>query len=235
MYIPSRPSKLKGRAVKIKLKSILKTACYLFSHTLALHESETGQKDVISTTNPEGKFDSEHLHFAESALERANTRNTAVERKATILLATLGVLSPLLFSIVQLPAQVTAYSTALTYFFITCFSVAGLFILLSFIACFKALNFHQYRVVGINFLLEDNAVKPISTDHLVRAKLYEAAEKNAVTDHISDFVRASQMFLMIGAILIIIGSLVAINANLLSSERSSGDLPRTIVVPVIAT
>lgn len=234
MYMPSRPKTVSVKAFKSQLVLILKTARYLVCHTLSFHEPTTGQDDIISTKNPKGKFNKTHLSFAESYLEKANTRSAAVQQKATILLATLGVLSPLLFAIVQLPERIAYHSVALNIFFISIFSFAGLFILLAFIACFRALSFYKYRDIGMGFVIQDSSVSSISTDRFVRAKLYEAAEKNTMTDHIADFVRASQMCLMLGAMLIIIGSLVAINVHLLVAEELSKETPKVIIVPVNA-
>lgn len=71
-------------------------------------------------------------------------------------------------------------------------------VLLAFIAALRTLAVRGHEEILVGGLVKDRRVRKYDANFRIRGMLWAAANRQAINDHIADFVRASQMFLGVG-------------------------------------
>ena len=128
---------------------------------------------------------------------QSSDRLAKLEQKATTLLSLIAVLAPLSASAAVFVA-LHSPSGATSQWVLVVECAAFLLLLLASVAVLRALAIRENEEIGAGGLIDQGAVRPHSPDFEARGLLYVAAVRDAIADHVADFVRAAQVFLWIG-------------------------------------
>ncbi len=170
-------------------------------HTYAIYETEpvapTGIGNiVISDVQPQ---DLEVCRFIYDSVER---RQETLEQKGTVLVSTIAILAPLLISGVAYVAQYDRLSGFTKSAVMAIGLISTFFLLTSLIAALKVNSVRGRQALYLQSLVDFAEHRVRLREHqYLRLLMYNIAVNSAINDHVADFVRSSQHFLAIAAIL----------------------------------
>src|SRR5690554_5338163 len=137
-YLSPKPSRIQFRTFlgdfRLLLSRALKVLWFLFCHTFSIYDFKNKAESNISSKNPKGKFGKKHLEFAQWTYQDSLERMERVERKASLMLATLGVFSPLLILMWTQPLEKVSINGIYEGLFQAFFTAIAFLISFAFIA-----------------------------------------------------------------------------------------------------
>lgn len=183
----------------------VKTFFHMLRHTLALFESSPRAKVEIGRSTPPGKISDSQLEICRGIADDAEARLAKLEQKSTTLLAVVAVVAPLTASAAlfvvkeKLPTSVRIATLTMDMF-------SGIFLLLAFVAVLRALAVRGQEQLFLNTVIDPakDEIRSYDPDFYGRGLLWVAANRQAVSDHVADFVRAAQIFLACGVICVLL-------------------------------
>jgi len=190
-YQAERPARRSFRSLPSQVPFALRRFGYLLAHTLRPYESRGRPPRGLSMKSPSGEFSADHLAMCVRLARQSDDRMGKLEEKATTLLSLIAVLAPLSAS----AAVFVALHSPRWLLIVECAVVVLQF--LASVAILRALAIREYEEIRAGGVIEQGAVRPYSADLEARGILYVAAIRDALADHIADFVRAAQVFLWI--------------------------------------
>lgn len=221
-YPPRKVSFLSKKSSSL-LKKKVKILMYLISHTFSLYEEDVVVPEPITNDNPSGEIVQDQLYQIERIAKKAEERRYKLENKATIILSALGIITPAIIGIYFYAIKNIGASTfELTLFYIVTFLISGL-IFGAFVAVLRALGVYKHEELGVYSIVDPTlrSIKSYTPDYYGRGLLYISSKREALNDHIADFVRASQMFTAFAILILFIGLMPLVNANIEHSNRNS--------------
>jgi hypothetical protein len=92
--------------------------------------------------------------------------------------------------------------------------VAGGFLLLAFVAILRALSVRPHQALFLDTVIDpqSDSIRAFDPDFVGRGLLFVAAHRHAMCDHMAAFVRAGQLFLVIGVVCATAGAMPALFA-----------------------
>lgn len=205
---PPLRRKLSVRETWRSVCGLTKTFAYLVGHTLGSFEQDPEPASVqISDSVPSGRFDAGTLAISQAISASSIARLEKLEQKATTLLSVIAVVAPITASVAVFIKQQALPVWASNFTLI--FDVAGaLIVLMAFVAALRALAVRGHQELYLDAVIDRNtdSVRPYSDDFWGRGLLWTAANRQAVCDHIADFVRAAQVFLVVGVVLLVLAA-----------------------------
>jgi hypothetical protein len=156
---------------------------------------------------PHGQITSDQLPVCQAIAADSKDRLRTLEQKSTTLLSVIAIVAPLTASaavfIKKQPLPPWAAAITLVFDF-----AAAVGLLLAFIAILRALAVrgHQELFLGTVIDPENDTIRTYDPDFGGRGLLWTAANRQATCDHIADFVRAAQVFLVGGVMLTVLAA-----------------------------
>jgi hypothetical protein len=206
-YAHNRPARIPYGSAKIsaQLRQSSKTFVHLLCHTISFFKTEPTANNSIA--EPRRTIDDNMLEVCKHISVEAEERQTTLATKATGLLSLIVIVVPLTASLAVFIRQQDVASWV-AHISLILNGLAFLFLLLALFASLRALSIrsHERLFVGAVIDHDDDMVRKYSADFFGRGLLHIAASRHAVCDHIADFVRAAQVFLTVGTVLIAISA-----------------------------
>ena len=156
----------------------------------------------LTSSQPAGTISEDMLKVCEHLERDSEARLAKIEAKASGLLSLIALVIPLTASaaifIRQHPLPRVMASLTLTLDLL-----AMIFFLLGLVAALRALAIRGQEALFLAAVIDPRAdqVRTHSADFFARGLLYVAAARQAICDHIADFVRGAQVFLVLGVAL----------------------------------
>lgn len=174
----------------------------LTCHAIGFFEPMPRAATALTASQPGGAISEEMLEVCQSLASASEARLTKLETKATGLLSLIAVVIPLTASAAvfvrqhDIPAIVADVTLALNLIAVFAF-------LLALLAALRAVAIRGHEALFLDAVIDPklDRVRNYSADFYGRGLLHEAAVRQAICDHIADFVRASQLFLVLGVLL----------------------------------
>jgi hypothetical protein len=162
----------------------------------------------FTATNPEGSLQEEHLKACQLIYDTGEQRRKILEEKSTRTLSLVAALTPLIVSAAVYTGTGNSLAARQRQFILTIDAVAFCFLLLAFIAAVRATGIRTFHSLHIGTVIDEEkgTIKAFSPNIFGRGLLWCAAVNAAVHDHLADFVRASQLFLVWSVILLLISA-----------------------------
>lgn len=212
-YLPERQARLPSKlsALPRLARQLGSTFAHLLRHTLSAYAPAPHAAVELSLSAPAGKIRGEQLAVCKEIAADSVARLDKLEQKSTTLLSVIAVVAPLTASAAvfikkqSLPAFAGWVTLSL--------DVLGtVSVLLAFVAVLRALAVRGHQALFLNTVIdpESDRIREYDEDFYGRGLLYTAAHRQAVCDHIADFVRASQVFLVVGVALATVAALPAL-------------------------
>lgn len=179
------------------VRSLWDKGRHLLCHTIFPHDSFPSLEG-FTKTHIKDSLKEEHLKVCQLIHDTGEQRRKTLEEKSTRTLSLVATLTPLLIS----AAVYTSTAKSLTShqrLWILLFDVVALCLLfLAFIAAWRATAIRAFQALHIGAIIDEQSgtLKTFSPDYFGRGLLWCAAMNAAVHDHIADFVRASQLFIV---------------------------------------
>lgn len=156
----------------------------------------------LTLSEPAGDISEEMLKVCEHLAGDAEARLTKLETKATGLLGLIALVAPLIASAAVFIRQhsLPPFPNVST---LTLNLAAMLFLALGLCAALRALAVRGQESLFLNAVVDPakDVVRPYTPDFFGRGLLHVAAARQAICDHLADFVRAAQVFLVLGVLL----------------------------------
>jgi hypothetical protein len=187
------------------LKQSGRTVWHLFRHTLASYDPNPPELTALTSDNPKGSIQREQIELCRLVYDTEEHRHEKVEEKATATLSLVAALTPFIVSAVVYMATSSAFSARERGFALVIFALSFLSLLIAFIASVRATGIRAVKSLHIHSVIdpETDVIKAFNPDSFGRGLLWCASVNSAVNDHIADFVRAAQMFLVFSVILLV--------------------------------
>lgn len=83
-------------------------------------------------------------------------------------------------------------------------------VLLAFIAALRTLAVRGHQEILLGGMVDGQQVRDYDPDSCIRGVLWVAADRQAINDHIADFVRVSQMFLGVAITMVLLMGMVVL-------------------------
>lgn len=175
---------------------------HLIRHALGSFDAVPAVVTPLTLSQPAGTIDVDMLKVCEHLANDSEARLTKLESKASGLLSLIALVVPLTASAAvfirqhSLPRVTASITLALDL-------SAIVFFLVGLVAALRALAVRGHEALFLNAVIDPGTdqVRPASADFYGRGLLYVAAARQAICDHIADFVRGAQVFLVIGVAL----------------------------------
>lgn len=182
--------------------SLASTFWVLTRHTLWPFEDSPKPHTPLTREQPLGSISKEMLQVCQHVADVATARLNKLESKANGLLALIAVVLPLSAS-----AAVFIRSNTLPGWLATITVVVYCLALASFLlalwASLRALAVQGWDELFLNAVIDPkkDAIREYDADFFGRGLLHVASSAQAMCDHIANFVRAAQVFLVAGVVL----------------------------------
>jgi hypothetical protein len=195
------PQRLTRALLWKKVKRGRRDFCARIRQTLGFFESMPRVVTSLTLTQPAGAVSESMLQVCESLASDSEARLEKLEAKATGLLSLIAVVIPLTASAAvfirqnELPAVPGLVTLGIV-------MLAMLSLLLGLVAALRAVAVRGHDALFLDAVIDKNAdrVRDYNADFFGRGLLYVAASRHAICDHIGDFVRAAQLFLVLGVL-----------------------------------
>ena len=189
-------------SVAIYFGRSLKVLAHLIGHALGSFEPLPTPIVPLTLSLPTGSISPDMLAVCERLAEDADARLTKLETKATGLLSLIAVVIPLTVSAAvfirqhSLPLNAATSTLTLNIAALLCFAL-GLF------AALRAMAVRDHQKLFLDAVIDpaSDSIRTYSPDFYGRGLLYVASTRQAICDHIADFVRGSQVLLVLGVLL----------------------------------
>jgi hypothetical protein len=174
----------------------------LIGHTLGLFDSMPRVATPLTSSQPGGTISDEMLKVCEHLERDSEARLAKIEAKASGLLSLIALVIPLTASAAVFIRQhrLPRVMASLT---LTLDLLAIVFFILGLVAALRALAIRGQEALFLAAVIDPRAdqIRAHSADFFGRGLLYTAAARQAICEHIADFVRGAQVFLVFGVAL----------------------------------
>lgn len=198
---PPRRQPLSFPLLLRKLKWALRVLYEWTTHTVAFFE-EMPNGIELTASRPGGTISEEMLPVCQQLASDADARLRKLEAKATGLLSLIAIVIPLTASAAVFIRQngLSAIPGAVT---LGLNLAAILVFLLALVAALRAVAVRGTSALFLGTVIDpaSDQVRDYCTDFYGRGILHVAATRQAICDHIALFVRAAQLFLVLGMLL----------------------------------
>lgn len=199
-------------------KSIL-TFLVLLRHTLSTYGSAPDPEQRITMNSPKGTIRPKLLQRIEQLSEAARVRSTHLEQKSTATLSGLGIAAPIVIALSAFIVKEPSISLWVRYSALSLVVLAISSMAMGFLAILRALSVREREELGIDSIVESRTFKKATDNYHGRGLLYVYIRQQALNDHVADFVRASQTFLAIAVVLVLLAGFVVVPGMAVAVSR----------------
>ncbi|MFX0185469.1 MAG: hypothetical protein ACFE95_20490 [Candidatus Hodarchaeota archaeon] len=181
---------------------------YFISFLFASYDIRPQSPTNFTSKMPKGNISEEQLKLCQHIYDESKNRDEKLTNKANATLSTIAILVPLMLSALAYIRSVTAITPWYHRLSTAVITTSLAFLLLAFIAAFRALFIRGYEALYLNAVIDsdEKGVKPYSVDTHARGLLWCATNNTAMNDQKADFVRASHLFVTISVIMLIVSA-----------------------------
>jgi hypothetical protein len=203
-YSHRRPQRIPYTRILLlgQLRYGVQTLIHLTQHTLGLFEPTPLALVPLTLSAPAGEILKPTLAICKQLADDADARAEKLETKSSSLLSLIALVAPLTASALVFIRQ-HRLPTVTSWITLVLDVVAMLCFLLGLVAAMRVLAVRGQQSLYLDTVVDPatNTIRPYNADFLGRGLLYIASVRQAMSDQIADFVRAAQMFLVIGVTL----------------------------------
>jgi hypothetical protein len=165
----------------------------------------SGDPHGPASDNPKGSIQNEQVELCRLVYDTEEHRLEKLEAKSTAVLSLMAVLTPLLVSAAVYIASSSGFAAKERKFALVLCTLSFLLLLIAFIASVRANLIRARPSLHIHSVIDPktDVIKPFNSDYFGRGLLWCASVNSAVNDHIADFVRAAQLFVVFSVILLV--------------------------------
>jgi hypothetical protein len=230
---PPVRAKLSWTTLWSGLVQLKRTFRHLLEHTLGTFSPAPDASAKLGPGAPAGVIGPKQLAVCERVARDASDRLAKLEQKATTLLSVVAVVAPLTASTAVYIRQqpLSEWAARLTLIAVL---MAAAFVLLAFFAVLRALAVRGHQFLYVGTVIDPTTDKVRSSepengyegydDFYGRGLLWEAMNRNAVCDHLADFVRGSQVFLALSVIFTLAAALPVLAVVHDSTQHVAGTI-----------
>ena len=209
-FIAAPPAKKPCKDVlrKENLKKGFEKLLYFIVLVFGVYDSTALNPTELSSTNPSGKIGEEQLKLCKEIYDEAKARDEKLGKKSTSLLSLVAILIPLIVSALIYIGTVTVLSPWCYRITMVVVTFSLFFLLMAFLGAFRVIFIRSYDVLYVQSVIDviKKEVKQYSSDSHGRGLLWCATKLTAMNDHKADFVRASQLFITLSVILLLLSA-----------------------------
>lgn len=218
-FLASRPRRKAPRPLH-SAAALGRNLWHLFTHTFASFESAPTPPADITDGTPSGSFKDEHISLCQAIFDLQERRQERLEAKAQVVQGVVALIAPLLIALVVLlltpgsgvgspPGALPLASGALVFVFV------------ALVASLRAVEIRNRQSLHVGAVVSEAAqsVEPYDPNRHARGLLWCAAMNSAMNDHVADFVRSAQLFLLLS---ILAGGTGAAVASLVFAPEPDG-------------
>lgn len=187
------------------LKQSGRTVWHLFRHTFASYDPNPPELTALTSDNPKGSIQKEQVELCRLVYDTEEHRHEKLEEKSTATFSLLAAITPFIVSAVVYMATSSAFAAGERRFALVIFALSFVSLLIAFLASVRATGIRAVTSLHIHSVIDPKTdfIKPFNPDYFGRGLLWCASVNSAVNDHIADFVRAAQVFLVFSVILLV--------------------------------
>jgi hypothetical protein len=205
-YFAKRPGR---RPLSLKtFKRLGAIFWHLFCQTLSSYDSSLPEVPALTRDDPKGCIQKEQVELCRLVYDTEEHRREKLEEKSTAALSLVAVLTPFIVSAAVYMASSSGFGFRERGFALVAYALSFLSLLVAFIASVRANGIRERPSLHIHSVIgpETGVIKEFSPDYFGRGLLWCASVNSAVNDHIADFVRAAQMFLVFSVMFLVFGA-----------------------------
>jgi hypothetical protein len=215
-FIAAPPKKIPYKDVlTLKyLQKILNRFLYLVTLIINVYDAKPLDPTSFTSANPAGEIKENQLKLCQSIYDETKERDEKLGQKSAFMLSSIAILIPLTVSALFYTRTVATINPALQKIITVLVTFSIIFIFFGFIAAFRALSIRSYDTLYIQSIIDvpQRVVVNYSVDKHARGLLWCATKITAMNDQKADFVRASQLFIALSMIFLLISSMPIIYA-----------------------
>ena len=198
---PPARQELTPRALLVAARESWRLVIHLVRHIFGMFDVMPKPASHLTSSHPGGVVSDDMLQVCHFLVNDSEARQAKLESKATGLLSLIALVIPLTASAAvfirqnQMPPQTAVVTLGLNLFAMLCF-IVGL------LAALRAVSVRGGSTLFLNAVIDPDAdqMRSYSADFFGRGLLHAAATRQAICDHIADFVRGAQVFLVLGVL-----------------------------------
>lgn len=215
-FIAAPPKKIPYKDVlTLKyLKKALNKFLYLVTLVINVYDTKPLEPTNFTSSHPSGEIKEDQLKLCQSIYDETKERDEKLGQKSAFMLSSIAILIPLMVSALFYTRTVTTLNPLWHKIITMLVTFSIIFIFLGFIAAFRALSIRSYDTLYIQSIIDvpQKVVANYSVDKHARGLLWCATKTTAMNDQKADFVRASQLFITLSMIFLLISSMPIIYA-----------------------
>lgn len=174
---------------------------HLLSHTFAHFEAAPREPGRITDASPSGTFEAEHIALCQAIFDEQDKRQERLEGKAQVVQGVVAVLAPLLIGLLVFVLTPDSGLTSIS--LVLAFAIPALALgAVALVASLRAVGVRRRHSLNVGAVVKVEAasVSQYTADRHARGLLWCAAMNDAMNDHVADFVRSAQAFLILAVI-----------------------------------
>lgn len=195
---------------RLNPKKSIATFLVLLRHTLSAYGTAPSPEQRITTNSPKGTIRPKLLQRIEQLWDAARTRSEHLEQKSTATLSGLGIAAPIVIALSAFIVKEPSISAMVRYTSLSLVALAIASMVMGFLAVLRALSVREREELGIDSVVVSCAFRKATDDFHGRGLLYVYIKQQALNDHVANFIRASQMFLAISIVLVLLAGAVVV-------------------------
>lgn len=203
-YAVSRPARkpVRPKSIARAAAELWRLCIHLTRHTFGIFDRMPNVQSGLTPTEPSGDVTEEMLTVCQQLASESEARQTKLETKAAGLLSLIAVVIPLAASAAVFIRQ-NEMSPVMATVTLALELLALLLFLIGLFASLRAVAVRGGSALFVDTVVDSvtDKVRTYSDDFFGRALLDDAVKRHVVCDHIADFVRGAQMFLVLGVLL----------------------------------
>jgi len=204
--VAGRPKKLKYREVFkwSRFRDSIGTFFYLVRLVFSTYDSKPAAPTNFNSSNPAGSITEQQLPICQSIYDEVNARNAALEAKANSMVAVIAILTPLIVSAVVYIQSIKSSTNG----FLVLTLVSLLFLLVALLAAYRTLRVTSHQQMYLDSIIDmkTKEIREFSPNRHGRGLLWCATMNTEAYNLKTDFVRASQIFILISLLLVFCAS-----------------------------
>lgn len=193
----------------VNLKKAVSKVFYFIALVVGMYDTQAQNPTKFTSVNPTGEISKDQLALCQAIYDEAKERDDRLGHKSTFMLSSIAILVPIIISTLVYISTITTLSHQWRLFTLVIATISLIFLFLGFFAAFRSLSVRGYDTLYLQSVIDipKKEIKHYSADTHGRGLLWCATKYTAMNDHKADFVRASQLFIILSILFLLISSL----------------------------
>lgn len=205
-YAATPPQRVPAKEVITKeILQMITQASYFVSILFSVYRRDVVDPKSFTLADPSGTIQKDQIELCKQIYDEAIERGEVIDKKAISMLTLISILVPLITSAFVYIGTSLPNGFAHRLVFAAAF-ISLLFLLLSFVGIFRVLKVRGFEALHLRAVIDEanGTIFTYTSDRHGRGLLWCATKNTAMNDHKADFLRASQLFIFMSVIFLII-------------------------------